>query len=73
MDWTKDKPTESGFYWFKFNDDGKETVVEVNVEGKDVFRTGSDAWYSVDGWTEYGFWGSRVKTPQEEANANPVE
>jgi len=46
MKWTKDKPTETGFYWLRSSSrDKKPIVVEVWVfadEEPDIYLTGTD-------------------------------
>jgi hypothetical protein len=64
--WTKDRPAESGYYWYREGDEDDEPeVVEWNVELQWVMQTGSDIVLSDDG--RYGidgeFWPEAIRLP----------
>ena len=40
MEWTKQLPAKSGFYWYREDDDPE--VVRFDVEVPSVWRTGND-------------------------------
>ena len=56
MKWTKDKPTETGFYWLRRSSrDKKPIVVEVwcMCDETDVFFTGTDEHAKLSDFTRY--------------------
>ena len=73
--WTKDRPAESGFYWYRESGDDPE-VIEWDAHPKSVSRTGSDvalcdhdAGY---GWNIDGeFWPEAIRPPNATADLPP--
>lgn len=63
MNWTKEIPTESGFYWFRLEED---TPTIVEVDGVEFWVFGSEClWTKEDLETFKGeFWPVKLTPPQ---------
>ncbi len=66
--WTRDKPTESGNYWFRYDDKSNAVVVEV-FELDDELRFMEDITFypgtEVDAVSSHSEWSNKpIKEPQ---------
>ena len=61
MKWTKERPTESGWYWFRDTTFGVTSVLEVKIHRDKSIRIGP----CYDGEITRGEWAGPIPEPEE--------
>jgi len=65
MNWTKTKPTEGGFYWFRENELGLPVIIEIYEDRIWKIALGSSA-FNVNG----EFWPEKLVPPTAQTSQN---
>ena len=65
MNWSTEKPTTPGWYWWRTTIEGLPTLIEITMDGDGVLRTGPPASAIQDGRLDEteGEWTQRVAMP----------
>ncbi len=76
MNWTKEKPTEEGYYWLNENFPSCEIQI-IYFDGEEVIRIGSDVGEHLSGEGFFNFeapgaeWYGPLKMPEHLSNVDP--